>query len=700
MRKILLLLLLCSVHFGFSQSGVKINSPQNGEELFPGDVLIFVTIDPALPFAKVQFFLDARNITPQFRKVPGAATCLLRQPLIPGNHFLRVSLQTDTGTTILTESTFKIVRLQASEEPDKPPVKSDKKKFFGDVFALTGNIIAETRQTSLEGSGRQLRQEPVQTNFLFMNTALVNKNFKVPLRMTLATDESTFQPNVQSRNFFQTGIQTRHFEVLVGDLNPSLDRLLFTGTRVRGLQATINFPRFKAIFLYGDLNRSLEGKKQLYRSDQGLAPSNMADDSTFITPGVYRREVWALRLEIGNTQLRNSKTGITFLKAKDDTSSIRFGQDPKDNIGANIDHLRFFWKKRIRIGLGFSAALTTLNTNLGIERKSRLDSILDRNFPFEPKDVSRLLIINVSTTNLSQAVYAGYGNLSLKVLRQDLFFEFTRIGSAYQSLANPFMRNDQQQFLFTDRFDLFKRKLFVNLRYFNLINNLTDNQLATVINHTASASLTYSPGVGRPQFFSNLMFQNRLSSGNKLSITGATNDQIINFSAGSSWNFKSLGIDHFISIQYNYTTRNDLIKTGNDNAFNSWGVILNQKFRFPIVIEFNYNASNNRFSSLAANNNKTNAWFGMLGYEFKKIKLTGSLGAGQNNMLIGDRIQDTQRQQYFMRFSFKGIKGIQFDVEGGLSPFRDQIILSNQYDEKYFFARLTYNLNGRNLATW
>jgi hypothetical protein len=344
--------------------------------------------------------------------------------------------------------------------------------------------------------------------------------------------------------------------------------------------------------------------------------------------------------------------------------------------------------------------LITLNTNLGVERKSRIDSILETSFPFDPKDLSQLFIINVSTTSLTDAVFAGYANLSLKVLRQDLFVEFTRVGSAYQSLSNPFIRNDQQQLLITDRFDLLRRKIFVNLRYFNLVNNLENVQLSTIINHTGSMNLTFSPGLGKPQFFTNVMFQNRLSSGSTLSIVGKTNDQTINLSFGSSWSLKGLGMEHFLSLQYNHTLRNDQVRIGNDNTFSSWGIIVNERFSFPLTIELNYNASRNEFMNLVANNNLNNSWMGILGYELRKAKLIGSIGAGHNNMLIGNRSQETQRQQYFVRMTYKGIKGIQLDLEGGLSPYKDWVNLENKYNEQYFFARLSYNLNGRNLAAW
>lgn len=700
MRVFLLLLILTSSKFIFGQSGIVINAPRNGEEFFPGDVFVHISIDGTYPLSKLHFYLDAKEITSQFREVPMAVTCLLRQPLTPGTHFLRVSLETDSGQVTLAESKFKIIRLKVADEPGKGYVKSESKKVFGDLLALTGNIILETRQTALDGSVKDLRQEPKQTNFLFLNTALVNKHFRVPLKLTLATDENTFQPNIQSRNFFQTGIQTKHFELLVGDLNPTFDRLLFTGTRVRGVQAGISFQRFKATLLYGEINRALEGKQFNYNPTQGFVPPNLSSDSTYIQPGIFKREIWALRLEMGNTVSRNSKTGITIMKAKDDTSSIRFGQNPKDNLGANLDHTRFFWKKRIRLGLGLSGSLVTSNTALGVERKSRIDSVLETNFPIEPRELSGLLIINASTTYLSEAVFAGFANLSLRVLRQDIFFEFTRVGSSYESLANPFMRNDQQQFLFTDRFDLFRRRVFVNLRFFNLRNNLANNQLTTINNNSASVNIAYSPGVGKPQIFSNLLYQNRVSEGNNLSITGNTNDQTLNLSVGASWNIKLHEIDNFLSIQYNMTNRNDLVRTGNDNILHSWGFIFSQRFSFPLNIEFNYNSSKINYNRLVINNNQTDSWLGMVGYEYRKAKITGSIGLGNNNMIIGEGIQNTQRQQYFARLTFKAIKGLQLDIEGGLSPFRDRIIFENQYNEKYFFARLTYNLSGRNLAAW
>lgn len=609
-------------------------------------------------------------------------------------------MKTDSGMVILAESQFKIIRLKATNDSDKNLVKSENKKLFGDVLALTGNIIAETRQTSLDGQAKDLRQEPTQTNFLFLNTALVSKHLRIPLKLTLATDENTFQPTIQSRNFFQTGVQTKHFELLFGDLNPSFDRLLLAGTRVRGVQGGITYPRFKATFLYGELNRALEGKKFQYSPTQGFVPPNLSSDSTFIQPGIYRREIWALRVEMGNTIFKNAKTGFILMKAKDDTSSIRFGQNPKDNIGLNLDHTRFFWKKRIRFGVGMSGSLITSNTSLGVERKSRIDSVLETNFPVEPKELSGILIINASTTYLSQAVFAGFANLSLKILRQDLFFEFTRVGASYESLANPFMRNDQQQFLFTDRFDLFRRKLFVNLRYFNLRNNLAGNQHSTIHNHTASINLTYSPGIGQPQIFTNLLYQNRSSVSNGLSIMGKTDDQMLNLALGASWSWKIKAIEHFLSIQYSLTDRNDLVRTGNNNTLNTWGFVFSQRYTFPLNVEISYNASRADYMRLITNNNQSDAWLGSLSYEYRRAKLTTSVGAGQNNMLVGDGLQDTKRQQFFLRLTYKGIRDFQLDIEGGLSPFRDRILVSNQYDEKYFFARLTYNLGGRNLSNW
>jgi hypothetical protein len=675
---------------------VRFNTPVENEELLPGDLFVSISVPSGRAF---QLWIDKDEVTGITRNNDGQLSILWQKPLMPGKHMLRLNLKAVDGNWESYQSGFNIIEPMIGVNVDSADVI--KKKWLEGKASMQGSISFETRQTLLDGPGKALRQEPSQTNFLFINTSIQTAGLKIPIRFTGTSDEFTYTAGNQSKNFFQTGVQARKWEVLFGDVNPSFDRLVFTGTRVHGISASLNLKRFRFSAVYGYLNRPLEGQLLRYSFGDGLPPPNLNTDSTYVKAGIYQRNVLAMRFEIGSTLHGKSKTGITLLKAKDDTSSIRYGAEAADNIAAAIDHSQKFFKNRLKVNAGLAVSFLTKDSRLGVVTKARIDSLLQTRFPFEPSDVKNIIVINASTTGNTPAVYSGYINVGMKFKKHDLYSEFFQVGSAFSSLANPFLRNDQRQWMFSDRFEMFERKLFGSVRYQYITNNLSNNQITRFDANQVNLSLLYSKNANAVKYSLNQMVQFRISTPSSQSINGSVDERLITTSLGISHQFNFAGINHFINGQINYSQRNDFIRTGNTNGITNFGFLLNEKFNFPLSVDISYQFIDNKFMYFNANNNSNQQISLQANWEFPDYGWTCALGFGQTNVktAFGTSFYDqSNRNRYYLRAGCSKIKNLQVDIEAGSSPFTSNIHPDNNYTEAYFYTRLTYTFSGKNMA--
>src|SRR5690606_27151215 len=110
---------------------------------------------------------------------------------------------------------------------------------------------------------------------------------------------------------------------------PSLDKLILTGIRMRGFSFTLKSKNSSISYYQGEINQSIEGSIGHYNIGEGYVPSNIINDSQYLVPGTYQRNMMAARLALGGKK-GNFIFGINALKIKDDTASIRYGILPKD----------------------------------------------------------------------------------------------------------------------------------------------------------------------------------------------------------------------------------------------------------------------------------------------------------------------------------------------------------------------------------
>src|SRR5207237_2710421 len=134
------------------------------------------------------------------------------------------------------------------------------------------------------------------------------KNAEIPVRMYMTSDNKYTSEPV---NFYQVGFHNKRIELDAGDLNPNFDNLVLTGIRVRGAKLKLKVGKSSFQVLYGDMvHNPVEGSLAKYLPGTGLYPTTFANDSQYVSSGIYKRWMLGGRAEIVSRS-ENLKLGFT-----------------------------------------------------------------------------------------------------------------------------------------------------------------------------------------------------------------------------------------------------------------------------------------------------------------------------------------------------------------------------------------------------
>ncbi|HOH07237.1 MAG TPA: hypothetical protein PLF89_06900, partial [bacterium] len=460
--------------------------------------------------------------------------------------------------------------------------------------------------------------------------------------------------------------------------------------------------------VYGELQRSVQ-------------TTFTTDDSGRSTPlryGTFSQSILGVRPSLGDGRV--FQFGLTLAKIRDDTSSIKAGYHPRDNLVLGPDVKLALLGGRLVFTGAAALSLLTQDISYGPSSTADIKRIFnsDAELPIDPADLADILIINDSTVPLdpeARSSMAWLLNAQINQWGHAINIGYRSIGDEYLSLANPWLRRDLRGLYIQDRFRLYRNKLFINLgyeRYDDNFSRLDGNPAVDM--RTINYGLSLFPGAPYPQLSLSMRDQlrdNHLRETSEESIAVSTvlDTLITRDEREKSWfrdlvvqatqDFRLLEAAHQFSAGYISSRNIDEFKEKRAEAFYSPDlsnrvllVSLTSRYVFPLVTVLSYSSNHSEGASFSAID--FNTW-GLTG-EYRW--LDDRLSATAELRLVGITRQleatdfETSRNQYRLGVRWNISTGHSvmaegqlwsYDVPGGDSGDGTDSLFRIRYD-RYF----------------
>ncbi len=209
------------------------------------------------------------------------------------------------------------------------------------------------------------------------------------------------------------------------------------------------------------------------------------------------------------------------------------GLAPQDNIVLSTDLGMYLDHKRIV--LEGELALSLLNKNIwdGPLTLAELDTLLDDTtdnsimdidlgeIPIDPADIENIFIIGQGISPLVPIDINAFGDsatvdivdaifrmpsLAMRMRGKLNYFnnyvtiEMSRVGPEFNSLGNPYLLANNNEYSASDRIQLFKNRLMLTLMYLHQDNDILSNQSNVTTQKTMMTNATIIPGPTLPTF--------------------------------------------------------------------------------------------------------------------------------------------------------------------------------------------------------
>lgn len=496
---------------------VRILSPEPGETVDVEELVIAISLfyasDNVKPEA-TKVFLDGTDVT---RSAILSDDVLLYspksagQPISLGSHRLRIELYDAQGKLYHTlETSFNTSTAEA--------------------------IAAEqARLQALIDGQAEYRNENIQS--IGTNTTYIRGDLRLNgtyswLGFGATTHiDNQEDPSRQPQNRYLLYGNTSILSIQVGDAYPKFPSYIVSGKRVRGVSGNLKLGFFNLDVSLGETNRLVEGTR-LYDTtyaDSSAAASRPVNSShisglryTIFQPGTFQRDFFAIRPSFGSGE--NFQLGFTYLKAKDQTGSIKYGTFPEENLVMGTDLMFAFDDQRIK--LETQASLSIKNTDIS---KGNISDEELKNLKQEDADNIRkirdaassfitinqnLFPLNPLGSGLPGVSYEGI--LSLNYFNNFIRGSVFKRGAGYTSFGNEFLQTDIEGYNISDRIRMFNNKVFLSVSYEKRNDNTANNKIGTTNFDFFNSTITVIPGVDLPSFTVGYGINNQVSD-NKIS---------------------------------------------------------------------------------------------------------------------------------------------------------------------------------------
>ncbi len=575
-------------------------SPEPNANVASGDVVISVSLmraDTIVVRRATQILLDGADVS-QFAVLTDDMLIFVPENvgsrLKPGKHRVIVRLFNRNGVLHRQISTLFTVVGE------------------GEPLAVTPEVFIPSGSVDLE-----LRQEKVANVRTWYNRANMRftgsqGDWRFLANLFLTSDE---QSQRQPQNRCYAALQSDWLLIGYGDNYPNFPNLILNGKRVRGLNTSLHLGKFNLDLALGTTVREVEGallKTILYanlpaeqQSDPHAAFARI-DSATWgkYSYGTYARDMFAIRPSFGSGE--KYQIGFTWLKAKDDISSIQFGTRPQENLVVGTDFISKF--DRNRVELAAQAAFSAYNSDIssGNFTDAYIDSVYTRDAATikSARDILKNFItVNdnlrpLSFKNLSTFAYDV--SLALNYFENSFKATYLFRGSDYTSFGQTFLRKDIAGFNLLDRIRLTAYNLYITLGFERLTNNTSKSKATTTRFTTMNAAASYDtrgPWPGITVGYTRYVNRNDLANYGRDSMS-AVNDQTNRIYVLLTQRLTYLA-SHSMSLSYSHSQRSDYSVLDSDVRNSSLSFNLMSRFSAPLQTNLGYSLNNNEIPSAA-----------------------------------------------------------------------------------------------------
>jgi hypothetical protein len=479
------------------------------------------------------------------------------------------------------------------------------------AFTYNASVQAETRHEEVSDQGKWYNRASYRFTGKYGPWRFLSNAF-------VTSDES---PDRQPQNRFYLGAESHWLHIGYGDAYPSFPDLILSGKRVRGVHSSLLLGGFNLDMTIGETVRPIEGVLLKTFPDSVLSQEQENDRNAAygqVSPGIwgtyqygtYARKLFAIRPSFGSGE--KFQLGFTWLKSKDDVTSILYGVNPQENLVIGTDLVTRFDANRIEFS--GQAAISAYNADIsgGNISNDRIGQLFPN--PNDSSDVVKVrdLLSKVITVNenlrplkLNRFPTAAYeANLRLNYF--DNMFKFTYLfrGNDYTSFGQSYLRKDIRGFNLQDRVRLFQNRIFATLGFERLHDNTDSTKVATTTFTNTNVSVSYIPApdvpgvtVGFARYVNDNGLPLTLSSGpDSTKALYAVNDVTNRFFVQSNYDF-TYGARHSASLSLSTSSRSDatLRKLDVQNFTLSLG--LNSRFAIPLQTGLDISANFNSLPS-------------------------------------------------------------------------------------------------------
>lgn len=526
----------------------------------------------------VRLFLDGKNVTRQ-AKVTTYMISYVPGIISRGKHNVKLLLKDKQGDPL------EVVKWYFWVVADEKVKKERKLPFAGRLFFDVRNEnITDSTITTVNGG----------TNF----TGRYDKIFYKGSVFITSREKKDQQP----RNKFLLEVGTSWIGMRFGDTNPRFNDMILWGKRVRGIEAYVKLGFFNLDFVHGETYRAIPGIQYNILTDPITGDTTWihpATGDTFKTfPGIYKygtfkQTLLGIRPSFGRG--KKFQLGLNILKVKDDVRSIKYGNNPKDNVVLGPDILLAFDNHRIEFKAGAAFSLITNDISTGLIKKAEIDKTFDTNIPFDPSKLENILILNASTAPLDPSKLTSLAyNMQFKFnyFKNTFRIQYKSIGSEFNSLGNTFLRKNIKGFSISDRIRLLQNQLFLTFgyeQYLDGLDKIDDGNSDTEPTNlkTFNMGISYYPRVkGSPKVSLNIKDHNRNNGLEKLN---AISNQTQDISLQLGYDIKLLDLDNTISLSIIGSDRvDDFYPTTSNVAADIRMFTLKTKYQIPLTTTFTF----------------------------------------------------------------------------------------------------------------
>lgn len=504
--------------------------------------------------------------------------------IAPGTHRVSVRLYDREGHLYRLQGvTFIVPGLGVVAAP---PVAATK-------FSYNASVQLESRHEQVDRTGTWYNRGGYRFTGKYGVWRFVSNAF-------VTTDETSDR---QPQNRFYVGAESRWLRLGYGDSYPSFPDLILSGKRVRGLHSSLLLGAFNVDMTLGETVRRIEGVLLTTFPDSLLSQEQAKDRGAAYAPvspgvwgkyryGTYARKLFAIRPSFGSGE--KFQFGLTWMKSKDDMSSIIYGFSPEENLVVGADIISRFDENRIEVSgqAAFSAHNSDISGgNISNERIGQL-------FP-NPKDssdvvdvrdkLSRLITVNENLRPLSFDRFptAAY-EATLRLNYFDNAFKFTYLfrGNDYTSFGQSFLRKDIRGFNIMDRVRLLQNRVFATIGFERLSDNTDSTKVATTTFTNYNVAVSYVAGPDVPNVtvgFARYENENGLPvSGPLTPLTLSAVSNVTNrFFLQSAYDFTYMA-RHTASLSISTSERKDATVRQLDVQNFTFSLGLNSRFAIPL----------------------------------------------------------------------------------------------------------------------